>query len=384
MRKKSSITIADIARKAGVSRTTVSFYLNRKFEKMSDKTRSRIKDIIEETEFVPNVQARSLNNKQSFLVGVMLQSVSESREKSSFLRGVEEVLSESNYQMIVASTASDLEKERLSAERMITQNVDGMIVVPSSSFDLLWKTMKTDIPLVACRPEHPSRYSNWVSSNDYEAVYGVLEKAADAGYSHFVLVSPKDADLSGLKQRVLAFDHVMKYRKLESESVFIGDPENDSDLEYELVRHIRIDRNTCFFVTTPELLRKVYLVLRRYRELMPDHIGLIGFDSQDWVHMVSPSVTTLVHPAYQQGVQCGRMILDLILEKNEELPAHIFKSELCQGETTLPLALDEAERTDSEPSGIRGEGLDRKDRKDNPHSDREELPSCLHPELDPA
>ena len=62
---KTKMTISDIAKLAGVSKTTVSFYLNEKYEKMSEDTRQRIEKVIEKTGYEPSVVARSLNFKQT-------------------------------------------------------------------------------------------------------------------------------------------------------------------------------------------------------------------------------------------------------------------------------------------------------------------------------
>lgn len=336
MRKKSSITIADIARKAGVSRTTVSFYLNKKFEKMSDRTREKIRDVIEETDFKPNALARSLNDKQSFLVGVMVQR-QDPKEKTDFIQGVQDYLQEHNYQIIVASTSSDLDDERQTAEKMINVRVDGLIVNPSPNFDLLWNTMKASLPLVAWNPLHSSRYSRWIRSNDYEAVYSTLEKEAFCGYTRFVMVTEENGSCPGIEQRTLAFDHLVQNLHLQGKTVYVTDLNDRKELEYLLMKEIQIDEKTCFFVTTPALLEKVYLIFRRYHELMPDRIGLLGFDSLEWADMVSPSVTTIVQPFYEEGKQAGRLILDAILENDRQLPTQIFQCSLHEGETTLKI-----------------------------------------------
>jgi len=66
------ITINDIAKIAGVSKTTVSFYLNGRFEKMSQETKERIEKAIEKTNYRPNAMARSLNYKATQLIGVII------------------------------------------------------------------------------------------------------------------------------------------------------------------------------------------------------------------------------------------------------------------------------------------------------------------------
>ena len=72
---KSKMTISDIAKLANVSKTTVSFYLNGKFEKMSEETRQRIEKVIEKTGYEPSVVARSLNFKQTKLIGIIIGDI---------------------------------------------------------------------------------------------------------------------------------------------------------------------------------------------------------------------------------------------------------------------------------------------------------------------
>ena len=73
MEKKATIT--DVAREVGVSKTTISRYLNGGFEYMSDKTRQRIEAVIKELNYVPNSVARTLKSKRSMLIGVVVNTL---------------------------------------------------------------------------------------------------------------------------------------------------------------------------------------------------------------------------------------------------------------------------------------------------------------------
>ena len=69
------VTISDIAREVGVSKTTISRYLNGSYGYMSDKTRRRIEQVIEQTGYVPNNVARTLRSKKSNLIGVVVNTL---------------------------------------------------------------------------------------------------------------------------------------------------------------------------------------------------------------------------------------------------------------------------------------------------------------------
>ena len=71
------LTINEIAERAGVSKTTVSFYLNGKINKMSEETKQRIQHIIDETGYEPSAAARAMKAKSSGVEGVILADKSE-------------------------------------------------------------------------------------------------------------------------------------------------------------------------------------------------------------------------------------------------------------------------------------------------------------------
>ncbi|MGC4423023.1 LacI family DNA-binding transcriptional regulator, partial [Streptococcus suis] len=82
-------TIKDIAELAQTSKTTVSFYLNGKYEKMSKETRERIERVIRETDYKPSVVARSLNSKNTKLIGVLIGDITNTFS-NQIVKGIEE------------------------------------------------------------------------------------------------------------------------------------------------------------------------------------------------------------------------------------------------------------------------------------------------------
>ncbi|WP_349399024.1 LacI family DNA-binding transcriptional regulator, partial [Clostridium perfringens] len=94
------LTINDIAKKAKTSKTTVSFYLNGKFDKMSPDTKRRIEQVIEETNYSPNIMARSLKLKKSNLIGVVVADITNPFS-SNIVKGIGEITRRKGYQILV-------------------------------------------------------------------------------------------------------------------------------------------------------------------------------------------------------------------------------------------------------------------------------------------
>ncbi|MCC9753196.1 LacI family DNA-binding transcriptional regulator, partial [Streptococcus agalactiae] len=104
------MTINDIAQLSKTSKTTVSFFLNQKFEKMSDETRQRIQEVIDETGYRPSTIARSLNSKKTKLLGVLIGDITNTFS-NQIVKGIEHITKQKGYQIIVGNSNYDAKSE---------------------------------------------------------------------------------------------------------------------------------------------------------------------------------------------------------------------------------------------------------------------------------
>ena len=127
------LTIKDIAELAQTSKTTVSFYLNGKYEKMSQETRDKIKRVIEETNYKPSIVARSLNSKRTKLIGVLIGDITNSFS-NQIVKGIEDIAHQNGYQVMIGNSNYNQESEDKYIESMLLLGVDGFIIQPTSNF----------------------------------------------------------------------------------------------------------------------------------------------------------------------------------------------------------------------------------------------------------
>ena len=130
MKNKKS-NIKDVAKKAGISATTVSAYLN-KSAPVNVKTAKRIKEAIEELNYKPNLIARSLKQKRSKTLGFVFPDI----ENPFFIRLIkkaEEIAYNRGYNVTLCISENNAEKEKKYLEMLKGKLVDGYIVIPTSS-----------------------------------------------------------------------------------------------------------------------------------------------------------------------------------------------------------------------------------------------------------
>ena len=140
---KEKITIRDIAERAGTSKTTVSFFLNGKTDKMSEETQARIAQVIKETNYRPSIAARSLNAKETRLIGVIIGDITNTFA-NQIVKGIDDFARDNRYQLIVGNSNYNFENEKGYVNRMLAMGVDGFIIQPSSHFAELIPKIKQE------------------------------------------------------------------------------------------------------------------------------------------------------------------------------------------------------------------------------------------------
>lgn len=119
------MNIAEIAKLAGVSRTAVSRYFNNGY--ISEQKREQIRKVVEETGYRPSVQAQTLRTKKTNMIGVIVPKIA-SASNGRIVEGILSVLDESGYQMLLAVTQNDPQKELEYLSAFREKQVDGVIL----------------------------------------------------------------------------------------------------------------------------------------------------------------------------------------------------------------------------------------------------------------
>ena len=127
------IKLADIAREAGVSVTTVSFYINGKARqyKLSRQTCERIQAAIDRNDFVPNIFARALQCNRTYLIGLLVRGRINTSFWSDIVAGLEEKLAPAGFHLVLSSAHTDAAGELEALREMRRIGVDAYVVSPA-------------------------------------------------------------------------------------------------------------------------------------------------------------------------------------------------------------------------------------------------------------
>lgn len=331
------LTINEIAEKAGVSKTTVSFYLNGKTYKMSEDTKQRIQQIIDETGYEPSAAARAMKAKSSRLIGVILGDVSEPYSAKA-LKGIEDAASAQEYQILIGNSGLAFQHEKDYVKRMLKLGAEGFVIQSSYRFGMLagdLEKKKKPIVYLDARPyDFKGRY---VKGNNYDCVYQVITECIKKGYDDFVMISDGEADLSTGFENTQGYKDALQDAGREGETRYLQKGIKSAEVFEMLKPVVDLSKKTLIYVASPGLLQAVYQALRNYvdyRSLFPETLGLIGFDDQGWTRMTTPTISAIINPAYAVGVRAMEDLIDLLEGRRPEGEV-VFKNIIKWRESTL-------------------------------------------------
>jgi len=333
---KKRITINDIAAMAGTSKTTVSFYLNGKTGRMSEDTQERIKAAIAKTGYEPSPIARGMNAKRTQLLGVIIGDITNTFS-NQIVKGVEGVAAKAGYRVLVSSSNHSRTDERAYIDRLLAVGVDGFIVQPTAQFKEISKVIEdAGKQLVFFDSKFYDFASNWVKTDNYEATSRAVGECERRGYRRFLLVAAPPQLLSSRIERTSGFVDALEAAEMGFTQFEIENDEVDVEKLHEFLR-ANIDGTTPTLVFAPNCwaLPDVYVAMREFYPLMPTHVGLLGFDNTEWAGVASPSVSVVTQPAFEEGAEACRILLDLIQNKGDVNPHQVLDCHVQWGATTM-------------------------------------------------
>ncbi len=343
--QKKRPTISDIAKAAGVSKTTVSRYINGRFDLMSAETRKRLHDIIKMTNYKPSDVARSLKSQRSRLIGVIISDIS-TPFSSALISGISSVFDSAGYVPLFVNCNNNAQKERAFIRDLVSRGVEGLLVNTCSyeNPDLIEMECK-GLPVVLCdRPVKDYNF-NIVTSEVVHPISSLISHLKSQGFSVPYFFTQQ---LSSSSVRMLRHDAFID----SIEKIYdVADP-----IEY--IRNTRIDKqgitkkylNEILTQTqgTPAVLGSntmttIHLIneLSQIGAKIPYDIGVCGPDDWswgqqlDWAGLILPGITTYVIESDEIGRQSAKLLLDIIRNPQSEKTAVYLKPEIIIRSSTL-------------------------------------------------
>lgn len=294
------VTIYDIAKYLNLSAATVSRGLNDN-PMISKTTRKKIVDAAKSLGYQSNTFASSLRSKQTHTLGVLVPRLN-SHFMSSALAGMEDVANRHGYNLIIAQSLEDVEKEKLNAATMFNKRVDGLLISLSyntKEITHLDPFFQRKIPVVFFDRVPPHNESTSIVINNFSAAYAITKHLIEQGCSRImhlggnVLRNVYQERLSGYQQALrdynLPFIEQFYLTSTLSEQAGTDAARYILDLPPE-------ERPDAVFSANDTAAVYCMLALKAEGLRIPEDVAFAGFNNDPISRVIEPNLTTIDYP----------------------------------------------------------------------------------------
>lgn len=327
------VTIADVARRAGVSTATVSHVINGT-RHVTERTRRRVLAVVEELDYVPNRQARSLVRSRSQQLGVAISAITN-LYFGAVVRAMEAAASEGGYTLILADTHEDPRIEEQVVTALRGYRLDGLLLAPSSGAQpLLDRLARTSLPTVLVDRAADARFDS-VCTENVEPMADLVAHLAEIGHRRIAMVSGM-AGLTTTDERVEGYRLGLTRAGLSADPRLVVSGGSDARQTYTALAALldAPDPPTAVVAAQNAMVIGTMRLLRDRGLDVPDDIALVGFDDFEWADVFSPRLTTVAQDAEQIGSRAVELLLDRIADGSAppravRVPARVMHRDSC-------------------------------------------------------
>jgi DNA-binding LacI/PurR family transcriptional regulator len=334
-RRSSSVTIRDVARQASVSVATVSRYINQNAP-VSPEVAERLDKVMTELRYVPHAAARHLASRKTRVVGLLLNNL-HNDFFVPLLNGVEGVIRQKGYNLIIATYHADSRKQM--NPPIGPHNTDGLLVFSDGLFDEdLTNLNASGFPMVLVhRTPPPSTPIPSVTVENMEITQQLIDHLIQAhGRRRIMFLRGPEYQEDSLK-REMGYKSALQANGIPFDEKLILNGEFERDIAYQVMDHFLENGNRvafdAVFTGDDDAAIGVLRALHKHGLKVPEDIAVIGFDDLGFAPFLNPPLTTVRAPTESVGRIAAERLFDLLENQTSDevviLPTEIIFRRSC-------------------------------------------------------
>jgi len=325
------VSLADVAKSLGVSKTLVSLVLNDKGDNVgiSMATQEKVRKAALNMNYKPNQFARGLRIGKSNVIGLIVSDISNPFY-ARMCKSVEDYLNSKGYNLIICSSDEDPKKESYLADMLIERHVDGLILSSSQEDNKTIKELnKSKFPLVLIDRHSPKLKTNHVVVDNSEGAHKGVEHLVNLGHNKIGYFTVSPSHISTIKDRTDGYKKALKacgvkynsslVREIPFENIKEGVAKELKELimpPYGISALFTVNNNVA--VAALEALTEMGIRI-------PQDLALVSFDDIDAFKLCYPPVTAIRQPIEEMGIKAAQVLLQVI--ESEDASAEPY--EVC-------------------------------------------------------
>ncbi len=337
VRRGKRSSLEDVARKAGVSRSTVSRVINND-PNVKMETREHVLKIVEQERYNPSTVARSMVTGRTQVIGVVVPHEYHVFFNDPFyfpalLEGVSRTATERDHAMLLWLRQSG-EDEGIFYRRILQNGLmDGVIIASASTkTPLVSYLLEMGIPLAMVeRPSLHEDQVSYVTIDNASATRGVVEHLIGLGRRRIGIIAGTEDNMDG-QERLESFRRATNDAGLPNDLIAYGEFQRRE--AYEGAKELIEKRVDAIFACSDIMAQGAYEALHERGLHIPDDVAVVGFDDLPTAVRLRPPLTTVRQPLREKGAVATGLLLDVIERKSHEAQHVILPTELIVREST--------------------------------------------------
>jgi DNA-binding LacI/PurR family transcriptional regulator len=334
-------TIKDIAKRLNISLSTVSRAMRNAPDVNAD-TKKAVLALSDELNYQPNKLALSLKQKQTHNIAVIVPNLDY--VLSTMVKGIDEVALEAGYTVMVCQSNESFGREIVNTRRMLDSLVDGFIISVSSEtkvFDHFKKILDKKMPMVVFDRVTPFLKAPGVRIDNEDGGFQATEHLIEQGYKRIaILAGPKNLGISN--QRLDGYLRSLKSHGMKPEDDLIINCDFNQHYAYLATQELlnMKKRPDAIFTISDRMAIGAMLAIKEKGLNMPQDIGLVGFNNEPVVSLVTPGISSVDQPAFELGKLAAKLFIETVhQDKDMSEVEEVLKPKLIIRESSMRIPL---------------------------------------------
>lgn len=318
--KSKAPTLKDIAQQLGISISTVSRAL-RGMPEVNPETREAVLRLSREVDYEPNMLAMSLLKRQSNLIGVVVPNMDYFF--ATAVKGMDEAALEAGYTVVVCQSNESYGREVANVQRLLQSHVDGFIVSLSSetqNTDHFKRIVKKEIPLVFFDRDCPEIETTKILLDNHSGAFQAVSHLLEQGYRRIAYLGGR-TNLSISNTREQGYRDALMHFGLTVDDAINIHGDFDRNYAYQTVKELLTgqgEKPDAFFTISDRLAIGAFQAIKDLGLSMPQDIGLVGFNDEPIMSLLTPTVSSVLQPALEMGKAAARLFVEKLHSDSSE------------------------------------------------------------------
>ena len=323
-------TQIDVAKKAGVSQTTVSHILNNSVTmSIPEETRQRVLQAMQELDYIPNRTARNLRKRVAKMVGVVISDL-QNPFFTSVVRGIEKVLVEADYILLLCNSDEDPKRESIHLTTLRSEGVAGIILATArANSESYQQLLNNRTPLVGIDRTFENINMDVVSVTNSRGAFNAVSHLHDLSHKRIGLISGPP-QLSTSRERREGYEEAIQLHNLVKSDELIQYSDSRQAGGYKAMQALLDlpEPPTAVLVTNNLMTLGALQTIHERNLVIPSEIAVVGFDDMPWATSLQPPLTAVAQPTYELGIAAAQLLLDRLHEPDRPFRHIVLETQL--------------------------------------------------------